>query len=76
MRLHINHINLVIMYYFYPSDLREYLKFLQKRTNMNCLTPPQAMSGDCDFLSANLYACSIFGKLLVASIIKLVINYD
>ncbi|KAI8057845.1 adaptin N terminal region-domain-containing protein [Syncephalis plumigaleata] len=50
------------------TDLREYLKFLQKRTNMNCLTPPQAMSGDCGFLSANLYARSIFGEDALANL--------
>jgi hypothetical protein len=31
-------------------------------TNMACLTPEGAMSGDCDFLSANLYARSLFGS--------------
>jgi coatomer subunit beta len=30
-------------------------------TNMGCLTPEGALSGDCDFLSANLYARSLFG---------------
>jgi coatomer subunit beta len=44
------------------TDLHEYLAFLQKHTNMNCLTPPHAMSGDCGFLSVNLYARSIFGR--------------
>ncbi|RKP25209.1 coatomer beta subunit appendage platform-domain-containing protein, partial [Syncephalis pseudoplumigaleata] len=50
------------------TDLREYLAFLQKRTNMKCLTPPQAMSGDCGFLSANLYARSIFGEDALANL--------
>lgn len=35
-----------------------------KSTNMSCLTPEGALSGDCDFLSANMYARSLFGKLL------------
>lgn len=29
---------------------------------MSCLTPEAALSGDCDFLSANMYARSLFGK--------------
>ena len=29
---------------------------------MSCLTPDGAMSGDCDFLSANMYARSLFGS--------------
>jgi hypothetical protein len=28
---------------------------------MSCLTPEGATSGDCDFLSANMYARSLFG---------------
>jgi coatomer subunit beta len=43
-------------------DLREYLGHIMKSTNMSCLTPEAALSGDCDFLSANMYARSIFGK--------------
>jgi hypothetical protein len=31
-------------------------------TNMSCLTPEAALSGDCGFLSANMYARSLFGK--------------
>ena len=44
-----------------PSDPREYLTHVMKSTNMSCLTPEGAMSGDCDFLSANMYARSLFG---------------
>ena len=33
-----------------------------KATNMSCLTPEGALSGDCDFLSANMYARSLFGE--------------
>ena len=29
---------------------------------MSCLTPEGAVSGDCDFLSANMYARSLFGE--------------
>jgi hypothetical protein len=44
-------------------DPRAYLKQVMKATNMSCLTPEGAMSGDCDFLSANMYARSLFGGL-------------
>lgn len=45
------------------SDPREYLAHIMKSTNMSCLTPEGALSGDCDFLSANMYARSLFGKI-------------
>lgn len=35
---------------------------------MACLTPEGAMSGDCDFLSANLYARSLFGEDALANL--------
>ncbi|KAI6019281.1 coatomer beta subunit appendage platform-domain-containing protein, partial [Pisolithus microcarpus] len=38
------------------TETWEYLKHVMKSTNMSCLTPEGAMSGDCDFLSANMYA--------------------
>ena len=44
------------------SDPREYLHHVMKATNMSCLTPEGAVSGDCDFLSANMYARSLFGE--------------
>lgn len=43
-------------------DPREYLQHVMKVTNMACLTPDGALSGDCDFLSGNLYARSLFGE--------------
>lgn len=43
------------------KTLREFLKQLMAATNMNCLTPEASMKGDCQFLSANLYARSVFG---------------
>jgi hypothetical protein len=43
------------------SDPRDYLKHAMKLINTPCLTPEGALSGDCDFLSANLYARSLFG---------------
>lgn len=42
-------------------DLRTYLNHIMNSTNMSCLTPEAALSGECDFLSANMYARSLFG---------------
>ncbi|KAK7045761.1 coatomer subunit beta [Paramarasmius palmivorus] len=50
------------------SDPREYLKHVMKATNMSCLTPDGALSGDCDFLSANMYARSLFGEDALANL--------
>jgi coatomer subunit beta len=50
------------------SDLREYLQHLLKSTNMACLTADAALSGDCDFLSANCYARSLFGEDALANL--------
>lgn len=44
------------------KSLREFLDQLMKSTNMTCLTPDAGLKGDCQFLSANLYARSVFGK--------------
>ena len=44
------------------KTLREFLKQLMESTNMACLTPEASLKGDCRFLSANLYARSVFGK--------------
>jgi coatomer subunit beta len=35
---------------------------------MSCLTPEGALSGDCDFLSANMYARSLFGVCSLATV--------
>ena len=50
------------------SDPREYLKHVMKATNMSCLTPEGALSGECDFLSANMYARSLFGEDALANL--------
>ncbi|TIC05155.1 Coatomer, beta subunit [Wallemia mellicola] len=50
------------------SDLRLYLKHIMKSTNMSCLTPEASMSGECGFLSANMYARSVFGEDALANI--------
>ncbi|TXT13330.1 hypothetical protein VHUM_00697 [Vanrija humicola] len=50
------------------NDLRAYLDHIMKSTNMACLTPDAALSGDCDFLSANLCARSLFGEDALANL--------
>ncbi|CBY11196.1 unnamed protein product [Oikopleura dioica] len=50
------------------GDLREYLLHLVGATNMKCLTPEQTMSGNCEFLAANLYAKSMFGESALANL--------
>ena len=48
--------------------IRDFLKSLMKKTNMACLTPEASLEGDCGFLSANLYAKSVFGEDALANI--------
>ncbi|KAI0783336.1 coatomer protein [Abortiporus biennis] len=50
------------------ADPREYLRHVMKATNMSCLTPEGAISGECDFLSANMYARSLFGEDALANL--------
>jgi len=44
------------------TNLRAFLDYIVATTNMRCLTPTGALMGDCGFLTANLYAKSIFGE--------------
>ncbi|CAL8470680.1 g10222 [Coccomyxa elongata] len=44
------------------ADVNEFLNHIVTSTNMKCLTPPSALSGNCGFLAANLYAKSVFGE--------------
>lgn len=50
------------------TNTREYLDHVIKCTNMKCLTPEKAISGDCGFLASNLYAKSIFGEDALANL--------
>ncbi|KAJ3183421.1 coatomer subunit beta [Geranomyces variabilis] len=50
------------------TDIRAYLEHILKSTNMSCLTPENALSGECGFLAANMYARSIFGEDALANI--------
>jgi len=50
------------------ADVGEFLKHIIKSTHMHCLTPESALGGECGFLSANLYAKSVFGEDALANI--------
>ncbi|SJX63600.1 probable SEC26-coatomer complex beta chain of secretory pathway vesicles [Sporisorium reilianum f. sp. reilianum] len=50
------------------SDLRQYLAHIMKSTNMSCLTPEASLAGECGFLSANMYARSLFGEDALANL--------
>ncbi|XP_033739799.1 coatomer subunit beta-like [Pecten maximus] len=50
------------------SNLTEFLQHVIKCTNMKCLTPEKALSGECGFMAANLYAKSIFGEDVLANL--------
>ncbi|KAK4508049.1 hypothetical protein PRZ48_001786 [Zasmidium cellare] len=50
------------------TGLRDFLQRLMKVTNMSCLTPDASLEGDCQFLSANLYARSVFGEDALANL--------
>ncbi|SPO26842.1 probable SEC26 - coatomer complex beta chain of secretory pathway vesicles [Ustilago trichophora] len=50
------------------TDLREYLAHIMKSTNMSCLTPEASLAGECGFLSANMYARSLFGEDALANL--------
>ncbi|XP_022920365.1 coatomer subunit beta [Onthophagus taurus] len=50
------------------TELADYLKHLLKWTNMKCLTPEKALSGECGFMAANMYAKSIFGEDALANL--------
>jgi len=52
---------------YLPSSVA-YLNEVVRTTNMNCLTPECALSGNCTFLAANLYARSIFGEDALANV--------
>merc|ERR1712131_545201 len=50
------------------DNLRDYLHHLVTQTNMKCLTPEKTLTGDCEFLAANLYAKSMFGESALANL--------
>jgi len=50
------------------TELKPYLEYLCKSTNMKCLTPEKALSGSGDYMAANLYARSIFGEDALANL--------
>eukprot|EP00753_Platysulcus_tardus_P019700 PLAT7442.1.p1 GENE.PLAT7442.1~~PLAT7442.1.p1 ORF type:complete len:955 (-),score=589.89 PLAT7442.1:91-2955(-) len=50
------------------TSLKDFLQHIVDITNMRCLTPTSALEGDCAFLTANLYAKSIFGEDALANL--------
>jgi len=50
------------------KSVTEYLERIVKVTNMSCLTPEAGLKGECDFLTANLYAKSVFGEDALANV--------
>ncbi|XP_018024007.2 coatomer subunit beta-like [Hyalella azteca] len=50
------------------TELKGYLDYLCKSTNMKCLTPARALQGFGDYMAANLYARSIFGEDALANL--------
>jgi coatomer subunit beta len=56
------------------KNLRDFLQQLMKATNMACLTPEASMKGDCRFLSANLYARSVFGRFKMGAFAREMAN--
>eukprot|EP01112_Ceratiomyxa_fruticulosa_P016820 TRINITY_DN5132_c0_g1_i1.p1 TRINITY_DN5132_c0_g1~~TRINITY_DN5132_c0_g1_i1.p1 ORF type:complete len:963 (-),score=223.46 TRINITY_DN5132_c0_g1_i1:118-3006(-) len=50
------------------TDVNQFLQHIMKTTNMACMTPASALAGDCGFLSANLYAKSVFGEDALSNI--------
>jgi len=50
------------------KGLQDFLQRLMKVTNMSCLTPEASLEGECQFLSANLYARSVFGEDALANL--------
>jgi coatomer subunit beta len=43
------------------GDLRNFVDHLAKETNLQILTPENALSGDCSYLSCNMAAKSLRG---------------
>ncbi|VEL31778.1 unnamed protein product [Protopolystoma xenopodis] len=50
------------------NDLHAYLDHITSKTNLQCLTPSEALQGDCDYLCVTLYAKSVFGEHVLANL--------
>ncbi|KAH8859633.1 Coatomer subunit beta [Schistosoma japonicum] len=50
------------------KDLFTYLSQITSHTNLRCLTPTEALLGDCDYLCVTLYAKTIFGEHVLANL--------
>ena len=49
-------------------DVLSYLNRVLAATNMRCLAPKTSLDGECGFLTANLYARSLFGEDVLANV--------
>ncbi|CAH8518867.1 unnamed protein product [Heterobilharzia americana] len=50
------------------KDLFTYLSQITSHTNLRCLTPTEALLGECDYLCVTLYAKTIFGEHVLANL--------
>lgn len=50
------------------TDVLRYLGAVLDATKMKCLTPPGSVEDQCSFVTANLYARSIFGEDVLANV--------
>lgn len=44
------------------TSIKTYLDHIVNSTNMKCLTPPAMLDEACGYVTANLYAKSVFGE--------------
>lgn len=44
------------------TSIKSYLDHIVASTNMQCLTPPSMLDDTCGYVTANLYAKSVFGE--------------
>ncbi|KAF7247121.1 hypothetical protein EG68_09147 [Paragonimus skrjabini miyazakii] len=50
------------------TDLFGYLSHISAQTNLRCLTPMEALLGECDYLCVTMYARTIFGEHVLANL--------
>ncbi|KER23243.1 hypothetical protein T265_08815 [Opisthorchis viverrini] len=50
------------------NDLFAYLSHITAHTNLRCLTPMEALLGDCDYLCVTMYARTVFGEHVLANL--------
>ncbi|CAH8616244.1 unnamed protein product [Dicrocoelium dendriticum] len=50
------------------NDLFAYLSHIAAHTNLRCLTPMEALLGECDYLCVTMYARTVFGEHVLANL--------